>query len=190
MIINNLEPKIMFIHKILFAVILFFYGHLICFSQSRLSDEYQCKITCTEDTLNKCTIADIDNFHICIHTRQKEYFTDNDILKRDFISYKESLLTFDDVLKLKQSNYTVSFNIESIYLITTKKYKFLVVQGFNAFQIGSDQQTFYIVLKIYNQRIEVVSSYIFDSADDADSIQLVKRNSGLKLKHKELKLLK
>lgn len=175
--------------KILFFVILSLFNHFI-FSQNRLFDEYKCKIICNEDTLNKCTIDSIENFYIFIHSRQNEYFLDNDTLKKDFISYKESLFTFDYLLKLKQSDYTVSFNLENIYYITTKKYKFLVVRGFNSFQIGSDQQTFYIVLKMYDEKIEVVSSYIFDSAEDPNSIRLLKRNRSIKLKYEKLKLLK
>jgi len=180
----------MLVNKIIFTVILIFFNHLILFSQNKLFDEYKCKIICSEDTLNKCIVDRIENFYIYIHSRQNEYFSDNDTLKKDFIFYKESLVTFDNLLKLKQSDYTVSFSLESIYFITTNKYTFIVIQGFNSFQIGSDQQTFYIVLKIYDERIEVVSSYIFDSSENSNSIRLIKRNRGLKLKHKKLKLLK
>lgn len=99
------------IRNILFCTILFFYNHVLLFSQNSLIDEYKCKITCTEETLKKCTVDSIENFNIYIHSRQNEYFSDNDTLKKDFISYQESLFTFDDLLKLKQSNYTVSFSL-------------------------------------------------------------------------------
>ena len=111
-------------------------------------------------------------------------------MKKDFILYKESIYTFDDLLRLKQRNYTVSFSLENIYLVRTKKHNFLVIQGFNSFQIGSDQQTFFIVLKIIDESVEVVSSYILDATEDSDSIRLIKRFRSLKLKHKKLKLLK
>lgn len=173
-----------------FSLLLFFYNHTFLFSQISLIDEYKYQIICSEDTINKCTLDGFENFYIYTYSRQNEYFSDHDTLKKDFILYEESLYTFDDLLRLKQRNYTVSFSLENIYLVRTKKHKFLVLQGFNSFQIGSDQQTFFIVLKIFDESVEVVSSYILDATEDSDSIRLIKRFRSLKLKHKKLKLLK
>ena len=178
-------------NKLKFSLLLlFFYSQTLLFSQINLIDEYKYKIICTEDTLNKCTLDGFENLYIYIYSRQNEYFADSDTLKKDFIFFKESIYTFDNLLRLKQSDYTVSFSLENIYLVRSKKYKFLVIQGYNSFQIGSDQQTFFIVLKIFDEKIDVVSSYIFDSAEDSNSIRLIKRNRSLKLKNKNLKLLK
>lgn len=176
--------------KLLLFAVLIFFCHSQFLSQNRLLDLMKCKIVCTGDTLKKCSVDCYKNLTIYVHLRQNEYFTDRDTLKKDFVVYNESKLTFDDLLKLKQSTYTVSFELESIYFIGTKKDEFLVLEGFNTFQIGSDQQTFYIVLKIYNERIEVVSSYISNSEVDSNSIRVLKRNKVPKLKHKKLILLK
>lgn len=180
----------MSITKILLLLLLSFVNHLNLFAQNRLINEYRYKIVCSEDTLTKCTIDSLENFYLMIYPRQNEYFTDIDTLKKDYISYYNSFFTFDNLLKLKQRDYTVSVNIENVYGIKTKKCKFLVVEGFNSFQIGSDQQTFFLVFKIFDKRIEVVSSYIIDSSEGSNKIRLIKRRSSIKLKHKKLLLIK
>lgn len=159
-------------------------------SQKQLDNTYKCRIECDNNKeLQKCIIDSIPKFSIFIYSRENEYFTEADTLKRDYINFDKVKYTFDFLLNLKQTDYTISFNLDQVYLIEINDGKFVIIQGFNSFQIGSDQQTFFIILKLNNNKIEPVSSYLFDSADEPKNIKLSKRKNSIILKHKKLKAL-
>ncbi|MBI2258942.1 MAG: hypothetical protein HYU67_08595 [Flavobacteriia bacterium] len=171
-------------------VLVLFLNNNWLLSQKHLDNTYKCRIECNNNKeIEKCILDSIPKISIFIHSRENEYFTEADTLKRDYINFDKVKYTFDFLLNLKQTDYTISFNLNQVYLTAINDVKFLIIQGFNSFQIGSDQQTFFIILKLNSNKIEPVSAYLYDSADEPQNIKLSKRKNTIILKHKKLKLL-
>lgn len=167
------------------------------FSQSKLlRDCSKCAIECSVDEewgkyhFSRCCISDVPHISMGRYIRPNEYFVAEDTLVRDFISIRNVKYTIDDLLNLKQRDYTISFNRTGVYFISKKDVQYFIIKGFNTFQIGSDQQTYFIILRSVNGKIEFISSYIFDAPKGADFVKVLAKRDVLILKHEKLKRLK
>lgn len=163
----------------------------ILFSQNKmLGDYYKCKIVSHEENSEflKYTVDSVPELSIYSYLRENEYFIDGDTLKRDFISYKNAVYTIDYLMK-NGSDYAGDFQLTEIYLISDNDVKYVVIDLFNLFQMGSDSQGYYIALKLVNNNLESISAYLLDSSTEgAESIEVSIKCNEIVLEHENLML--
>lgn len=164
-------------------------GIPLCAQNIYLDNSPKLDIACHENEIgNKCKIGSDNNFYLFTYTRPFEYFTEADTLHKDFITWKNSKIFIDSLCKLQTKNYTISFDLITAYSVNYKDKNYIILKGVNGFQIGSDQQTFFIVLQNSGDNLDLRSTYLYDSPEVPNDVIIEKKKKNIILKSKYLKI--
>jgi hypothetical protein len=110
-----------------------------------------------------------------------EYFELKDTLFRDTLLFFYQKYTIDSIF-FKETNYSGSFNLFEAYSYKWGKKEFIILSFVNMYQMGTDQQTYYVIFQIKNNRGIIKSKFTRDSY--LSKISVVKRCNTIKLKCK------
>jgi hypothetical protein len=94
-----------------------------------------------------------------------EYFVIEDTLQRDYILLGGKKYLVDSLWLKEYDNYAIFFECAGTYLVNYKKTSYLIVEGSNAFQMGTDVQPLYAIFQKKGDEYIFISSYYIESID-------------------------
>lgn len=114
-----------------------------------------------------------------------EYFEPKDTLQRDTLLFFNQKYTIDAIF-YKETNYSGSFDLFEAYSFKLRKKEFIILSFVNIYQMGTDQQTYYVIFQINNNRGIIESTYVTNNRFPFSKITVVKRGNTIKLRGKDL----
>ena len=96
-----------------------------------------------------------------------EYFVMEDTSHRDYILLNGDKYLIDSLWLKKYDNYAVFFEYigGGTYIISDKESSYLIINGSNGFQMGTDVQPLYAIFQKKENKYIFLSSYIIESID-------------------------
>jgi hypothetical protein len=96
-----------------------------------------------------------------------EYFVLADTLYRDYILLDNKKYLIDSLCFTKYNNYAMAFQYTGTYCLSNNKHSYLIIKGFDGFQIGTFVQPLYMVFQKGKSEKEYhfLSSYYIENID-------------------------
>jgi hypothetical protein len=114
-----------------------------------------------------------------------EYFELQDTLFRDTLVFLNKKYTIDSFF-FKESNYSGSFDLYKAYCYKFRKKEYIILSFVNVYQMGTDQQIYYIIFQIENKQGIIKSKYVTNNRFPTLNVYVIKRHNMIKLKSKNL----
>jgi len=114
-----------------------------------------------------------------------EYFEFKDTLFRDTLVLLNNKYTIDSIF-FKESNYSGSFDLYEAYFYKYRRKEFVILSFVNLYQMGTDQQVYYIIFLIENNQVMIKSIYVTNNHYPSINVRVIKRYNKIKLKSKNL----
>jgi hypothetical protein len=124
---------------------------------------------------------------LIFHERENEFFVPSETQKRDFILINNEKWTIDYLQGNQECNYTGAYSILECRSIESE---YLVFSFVNGFFYGTNQNVFYIILKLENNNWRYLSSYENEADKPIDAIKVVYSKNKIELEGTYLKKIK
>lgn len=109
---------------------------------------------------------DLPDFAFVQNGREQEYFVPEDTSRRDYFQLSGRQYTLDSLFLKSYSDYAGCWELTDMYLIKKQEYTFLVICCGNIFQMGTDSQPLFIILKKNNNGFDLQSTYYISNVED------------------------
>ena len=123
-----------------------------------------------------------------------EYFVMSDTMYRFYLRTDVDIMV-DSLVLNEWSEYAMNFQPLSVYSVNDKKSTFVIIEAYNGYQMGTDEQPIYIVFKKDKQSMILHSVYQITDLEYISeiierTIKVYIRNNRLLLKGKNLKMIR
>ena len=127
---------------------------------------------------------------LILNYRENEYFVLSDTLNRDYILLGNSKTPLDKLQGLLQCDYTGAYDLIECRKVSKYGLTYLILSFADTFIMGTNQNVFYVSIKLENDNWKYLSSYENEADKPTDNIKVICSKKGLKLKGKYLKQIK
>ena len=163
---------------------------IFCFSQrDTLLQNYKMVEFLSPDTASVWTYEneEFPTIKLIFHERENEFFVPSETQKRDFILINNEKWTIDYLQGNQECDYTGAY---SIFECRSIEGKYLVFSFVNNFFYGTNQNVFFIILKLENNSWQYLSSYENEADKPIAEIKVVFFKNSINLKGNYLKKIK
>ena len=92
--------------------------------------------------------------------KANEFFEIGDTAYRTYLQAANTNIMVDSLVIRNYDQYSIAFQVQSIYHITHKTDSFAVIRAFDAYQFGTEAQSIFIVFKLINGQYNLFSVYM------------------------------
>lgn len=124
-----------------------------------------------------------------------EFFTPSDTAYRDYFVSGENVYIIDSLVITNHNSYSMNSQIEGVYKTRINGEKFIIVDFYDGFQLGTMVQPLYFIFKEEKGSFALQSVYIIENVNAYDSVvteslQMFYENGKIKMKGINLVLLR
>ena len=140
------------------------------------------------------SIPDLLIFTLSKKRDEDDFFITDDTLHRDYILLRGEKYLVDSLWLKEYDNYAMLFEYLGVYAISDKKSTYLIINGSNGFQIGTEAQMLYAIFQKKADKYIFLSSYYIEETYDTDnsevnSVKIIFDDDKITLQGKNLKCI-